>query len=231
MRRAFLALVLLFCVTRPVVSLAFPVTYTGTVQAPVLSGTPGIEGLGNWVPASPGDPVTTLSWTVWLDAPGENWHYCYDFDTTAKGGLSHLMIEVSPEFVEDDVVNASAPFELRTYSPDDDGGSSWGLPGDIYGIKFTGNSQTTDQICFESPRAPVWGDFYAKDGKAGGDRNAAWNTGFLDADPLDAPSDGSLAFHILRPDTETGPLEEPVPEPVGLGLIGLALLAARKKRT
>jgi hypothetical protein len=58
-------------------------------------------------------------------------------------------------------------------------------------------------------RAPVWGDFYIKDGKTGGIDNSAWNTGFLDADPLDLPADRSINNHVLVPDTYTTPVPEP----------------------
>jgi hypothetical protein len=71
-------------------------------------------------------------------------------------------------------------------------------------------------------RAPVWGDFYIKDGKTGGIDNSAWNTAFLDADPLDLPADRSINNHVLVPDTYT----TPVPEPGTLLLVGTGLAGA-----
>ncbi len=193
--------------------------YAGTLQVPVLSGSPGLEGTGNWVAPSPGTPITTLTWTVSRDSDNDPWLYCYDFSSTAKGELSHIVIEVSPPidddsgFTEDDVVegSASTSYEL-----------GWAT------------SENGNQIFFESFKTPVWGDVYVKDGKAGGQGlNTVWNAGFLDANPTDPytadPAD--MNFHILRPDTENGGGEPPIPEPTGLGFIGLALLAVRKRRS
>jgi MYXO-CTERM domain-containing protein len=213
--------------------------YTGTLQVPVLSGSPGLAGTGNWVAPSPGTPITTLSWTVSRDSENDPWLYCYDFSTTAQGGLSHIVIEVSvptedsPGFTLADVVSgsASASFELG-WANSANGNPE--IPGPIYGLKFPGSAQTVDQICFESYKEPVWGDFYAKDGAAGGQGiNTAWNAGFLDPDPT-APyfaDPADMNFHILRPDTRSGGGDDPIPEPASLGLIGVALLATRRRRS
>ena len=58
--------------------------------------------------------------------------------------------------------------------------------------------------------------------RAGGSDNSAWNTGFLDADPLDLPANGSINNHVLVPDTYT----TPVPEPGTLLLVGTGLASA-----
>ncbi len=212
---------------------------------PVLSGSPGLDGTGNWVAPSPGTPITTLTWTVSRDSGSDPWLYCYDFSTTAQGGLSHIIIETTapdpdnpdkPYFTDDDVEDgsASAAWELKWYNPGDPGNSNPNLPGSVYGLEFAGNSQTVDQICFESFKVPVWGDFYAKDGNAGGQgTNTAWNAGFVDPDPQVPPSTdpGQTNFHILRPDSDSGGGEPPVPEPASLGILGIALLAVRRKRS
>lgn len=224
--------------------------------APVASAAPytgslttsdnGLLGTGDWVDAPPPEGyVTTLSWAVefgkWNTSTGdadptgtEAWKYCYDFNTTASGGISHLIIEVTPQdpqnpeepyFTASNLLWASTSWELGTYSPSDPGQSNPGLPGDIYGLKFAGSASATDTICLLSDIEPTWRDAYAKDGDAGNSgTNAIWNAGFLAADPIvpytTDPTDASVNFHILGPDSDPGG-GELIPEPSALALVVL----------
>lgn len=102
------------------------------------------------------------------------------------------------------------------------------MPGDLYGTKFDDTGGTTFTVEFTSNRLPVWGDFYAADGQAGGEGlNQFWNSGFLAIDPLLPPSDGSLDGHILRPDSY-------IPEPSTMAMLALGLMtlgvAVRRRR-
>jgi hypothetical protein len=90
------------------------------------------------------------------------------------------------------------------------------------GVKWNADDGTDFTATLVTARAPVWGDFYAKDRKTDQVDNAAWNTGFLDADPLDLPANGSIDNHALVPDTVT----TPVPEPGTLLLVGTGLASA-----
>ncbi|MBI2842042.1 MAG: PEP-CTERM sorting domain-containing protein [Armatimonadetes bacterium] len=187
--------------------------FTGSLSSPAGSGITG-TGAGWW-------PVT-FSWIV-TQNPDGSWNYNYTFTSTTKS-VSHMIIEVSPEFTLADIIEGSFQVHqgsVETVSVDEylpGGGDNPGMPDPVYGIKFDATSGLTLQLSFDSYRAPVWGDFYAKDGKTGSEMNTAYNVGFTspDTDPLDPPSDGSVGFHILRPDTI-------IPEPSSLAALGAAL--------
>ncbi|MFH1892513.1 MAG: PEP-CTERM sorting domain-containing protein, partial [Candidatus Zixiibacteriota bacterium] len=178
-----------------------------------LSTPSGVTGTGIWA------DNFKISWDV--TQQGNDWYYEYWLTQTndeplVVGAVSHWLLEVSPGT--------------------DTGTDFWGFSGGTEvqdnwqtaaGFTFVGRALKLDygatHYSFYSNRAPVWGDFFAKDGTAGNDQgifNYAWNTGFFDPDPMDAPSDGSIGYKILRPDTYT----EVIPEPTTLGLLGLGLL-------
>ena len=82
---------------------------------------------------------------------------------------------------------------------------------------------------FDSNRQPMWGDFYAKDGKSGTLWNYAYNTdlGVIVANQQDyanpaIDAQGNALHKILVPDT--------IPEPATIGLLGLGAMAFLKKR-
>jgi hypothetical protein len=193
----------------------------------------------------PGSDIT-MTWTVDNDAPrtGFPWRYTYTLsivNATMGSGLSHVIIETStvPEFQMSDLVGFSSNVSgvvstLDTW--EEQGSSNPNLPAPIYGIKFdTPGSPTDLTLTFWSDRAPVWGDFYAKDG--GNPTNSVWNKGLTnpDSDPAGLPANGSVNFSILRPDSYTsggGPSQ--VPEPLtmaglGLGLCGLVRYVRRRR--
>jgi len=228
------AFVVVFALVLAPAAFAVPLnSYTGTLST---APTATLDGVGNWV--DPG--VTTITYTVTRETAADPWQYCYDFNTTAQGGLSHIIIEVTPPdpaspeepyFTANNVLWASASWELKVYSPSDPGNSNPGLPGDIYGLKFAGNSATSDTICLLSDIGPTWRDAYAKDGNAGDSGvNAMWNAGFLVADPVDVPADGSVAYHILGPDSEPGGGQPPIPEPSTLALVVLGAVGGMVNR-
>ncbi|OHB76349.1 MAG: hypothetical protein A2Z25_21165 [Planctomycetes bacterium RBG_16_55_9] len=163
------------------------------------------------------DPTTTLSWGV--TAVDSFWHYEYTF-TVPKKDLKHAIIEVSDTFEESDLKNPDpATYELDTYHP---GKYNPGLPGDIYGLKFEDFEDDTTMWTwsFDSTRAPVWGDFYAKDGKVCKNYVYAYNSGFLVEPDVETG-------HISVPDTTT---VVPVSPAALLSLIGLSFAGLKLRK-
>lgn len=154
------------------------------------------------------------------------WEYHYTFKTNAaNGGISHLVIETSYPFssssnfrnfkINNNLTDPTGLIDIGTWDANQGNPS---LPADlsIYGIKFainTGDNMTWD-FSFESNRDPVYGDFFAIDGKAGQDgSNAAWNSGYHN------PDTPEYEFgKILRPDS--GPVVPEVPAPLLAALGG-----------
>jgi hypothetical protein len=191
---------------------------------------PGILGTGVWI--DPG--VSHLHWDVAQEASGI-WDYDYTF-TVPSGEISHLILETSTNLTGADIFDVTGTFsgtEINTFTPDGSN-SNPNMPGPIYGIKFDNVNTTEGTFSFRSFREPVWGDFYAKDGTAGDDVddedvfNTAWNAGFLDADPTEPASSGSIDHHLLVPDSAP-----PVPDASTfmLACVGaLPVLAAARRR-
>lgn len=196
--------------------------YTGSMSSPVANG---IDGTGAWITPGP----TTITWTVVPDSGCWSYSYRFEVPESEGGCVSHFILETSCNFTSDDIWDivfnegSYTKIEIMEHVPSD--GGNPGMPANVYGIKFDETDGRILDFSFKSCRAPMWGDFYSKDGKAGGVTNAAWNAGFAAADPTVALHDGPEQWHMLVPDTA-------VPEPASLialstGVVGLLF---RKRR-
>lgn len=178
-------------------------------------------------------PVTTLDYRVLLDnksdanPANDTWLYEYTF-TVPEKAISHVLVETSPGITLLAGTTASGREGPTTFGPQ--GNSNPGIPGALFGLKF---NTTGDPLVYswqiETDRAPMWGDFYAKDGKTSGSDVYAYNINFGLTAPVYAQGVSANGFALV-PDTFTG--GPPVPVPAAVWLLGPALgaLSAARRR-
>lgn len=191
-------------------------------STPDASGVVATEG---WSDSGSGFKI---NWTI--TPIGSDFHYLYTITNASGGALSndlyHLLLEVSPTVTPNNLCDLflfnTVPSQgPATFSP---GVDNPGMPGDIYGLKFeTFLNDAQPTIEFVSIRPPIWGDFYAVDGKGATSKDStdavyAYNSGF-GTDPTQATN--NFTPWIPVPDTEV-----PIPEPTTMLLLGSTLCAA-----
>jgi len=224
----------------------------GVLRAEPLSFVGSLTGGGQGLFVNSTGPVdaswdtslTTLQWRVDNTTTPGWWHYEYTITVTDTqtqwSDPQCVIVETSPTFEWEDLRAGSVssdpgPWlmntELGLHTP----GQNQALWNNVYGLKFTTTNYdpTALTISFDSTRAPVWGDFYVRSYVVDGVYNAFVNDGLgcpTDTDPSDPPSNGSVDYHVLVPDSTEIPPVVPVPGAVLLGLLGTSLTGWLRRR-
>ena len=199
---------------------SWAITFTGT-----------IIGGNTLIGTSPWDTNSSnLSWTVYDNSITGHWTYEYIFTVPSKD-ISHVIIEVSDNFSVGNIIETSSgrdPDAPKTYSP---GGSNPGMPDDLFGIKWdTSGDPLIYSFYIVTDRAPMWGDFYAKNGVHQGSDVYAYNSQFgINTTAL--IDNGNAGGWVLVPDTGTGIIPEPSTFLLlGTGLLGIAAIRYRRSK-
>jgi hypothetical protein len=189
----------------------------GSISTPV-----GLTANGDWL--SDGFRV---AWDISSNGDG-TWSYHYDltkpFDASLRKDVSYFILQVSDNFTSRDISGGWVPGWYQGGNP-----SSPGIPGPIWGIKVELNDNNS--FSFDSTRAPMWGDFYAKGGTS--ESGTVWNDvynsdfGVPVSNPNDydqTPVDGQQRplYKVLVPDT--------IPEPPTMIVLGLGSVLLRKRK-
>ena len=206
------ALVMTFSPQRCLADMTAPLTDT------IYAGAGGdITATGGWNTSG-----TSFYWNVTYK--GGYYNYYYEFTVTEKG-ISHFIIEVSPEFKlkwpDYELLSHSGPTGTPVlYNFYEDGSSNPSLPDPgFWGIKYDdlspdgGNDLYKFTLSLNSMRMPMDGHFYAKDGSD--------NSGSAKIDVY-AFSNVPIAV----PDTEY----VPVPGAVLLGMIGMSIAGVKLRK-
>jgi hypothetical protein len=196
--------------------------FTGSRTTPATSG---VTAFGTWSEALGGFKI---SWAIDFNVTNPGlWTYVYSFAN--KDGsvpldqeISHWILEVSDDFTADDIRDGSDAVEMgdpQDYGPHP---SNPGIPGTLTNaIKFITPAQ--DSYTLVTTKEPVWGDFYVKDGKQPKTTidTIAYNTGFGMEPTSDGDNTDGSFFTNWVPRPDTGEIEQVVPEPASMILLGI----------
>lgn len=191
---------------------------TGSRSSPPADG---VYATGGW-----DDGGFTISWDV--NQLNGLWEYEYTLDAKA---VSHFNLEVTPGVPFTAYEGTSEPLEgPKTFEVGDPGEP--GLPNDFYGVKFDYGGEDGATYTLVTDREPVWGVFYAKDGKVGGEDVYAYANA-LNFSDYRTNGDLSITDFIVRPDADDGAIgviPEPATAAVWTGLLVAGGAVWRRRR-
>jgi hypothetical protein len=218
----------------------FYIAALALIAAPMVSASAQVWGTsaeGNLTGARTGSQIITggnwsgfsMSWEIVLN--GNVWSYAYTF-TSPSPDISHLILGLTDTCTS--AVANNCLFNVN-YGGQSEGSYTFGIwssgsgnPGfpegeqySFWGVKFDETVPANGgvlTITFDSDRAPVWGDFYAK----GGTESFAYNRDL-------GQNSNDILGYIARPDGMTV-----VPEPstyalMAAGLMALGFVRRRRK--
>jgi hypothetical protein len=190
----------------------------------------GLIGGDRWAAVPP--PASArgfeITWEVSQNGDG-TWHYEYellnDMSDPLSPAVSHAIFQLSENISPDDIFNLggnAVSTEFGTLGP---GPGNPGIPGSIFGFKIETDGVSPTTLSFDSTRAPMWGDFYAKGGSASFAYNVHFGVAVANPNDFKNPAldaSGNTLFKILVPDT--------IPTPGATALLAAAGLVAGRRR-
>jgi hypothetical protein len=209
--------------------------YLDTTDPTQMTSTRSAKNPGEIFATAGWDGYFTVSWAITDNGDG-TFSYSYTISGFSASGvsapldpdISHFILSLTNDgfgLLDGGTLTTTPDTTVEGPMNFEPGGSNPSMPDDLYGLKFELDPASgTLEISFTTTRAPVWGDFYAVDGKTPGAEVYAYNVGFGTM-----PS-GDFAGWIAVPNSAVVPLPGTALL-LGGGLLGLAVLGLRRRRS
>lgn len=211
-------------------------TYTGNISY--------ADGTAQISPAAPSPwDDAVLSWEVTAGTGSWTYKYTWSDPGSLQKNVSHFSIEVSSNFTAADLLSWEFSSQGGAIKALEGPKTHDELAGGIYGYKWEteeldGLGIYAFTLTLVSTRAPMWGDFYLKDGKfkdkTTGVEGMVWFSNLeFGSDTMAAVANGNADGWVLVPNSKGGTGGgDPIPEPgtmllLGTGLLGIARLGRR----